>query len=468
MSSAPAPRRARRALSATLACALPLAACAAPRGPALPLEPERRLEQAAALRATPPDGPLDAETAVTWLAQRNPRLRRALAAWDTAQARVEWPTPRPNPRLWLGPSVAFGPGVLHELVPLIELELPLGGGDLRRRTDAWAAAEAAAAEAEVLATARELGLELRAALDELALHRVQEQTRRSAAAAAEAAGAHLRALVELGTASGLDVARFELEALAERSAALDAERAAQEPAAAVAELLAVDLATVAALKLEAPRELPESTELVLDPAELRARLGDEHPRLFRLRAHYAAAERAVEVARAGGRPPLALGAAAGGEHADDFVTLGLGLDLELPLFERNRQALATAERTRDEWAAAYDGACLEVLAGVDAALADLEWSRAQWQLSGEQRLPAAERAAELARASFAVGAASFFEVLEGERSRRAAQLEALAAQLALRRAWHRLERAVGWPLGPSDLGPAPIPFTVQPPTLERP
>ncbi len=192
--------------------------------------------------------------------------------------------------------------------------------------------------------------------------------------------------------------------------------------------------------------LPKLADQLVSLESLKEMLILHHPELARLRARYAASERALRLEIAKQYPDLSIGGSGRGEVGDRKVILGLPLGIELPLFDRNEQGIAEAEGRREEIRTRYTAAA-------SRALAALEHAHRVAQLSGRTRrilqqtiLAKARNSIQLARRALAAGSGDVLRLLDSERTFRQVQIEALEAELADYRAWSALERATGWPL----------------------
>ncbi|MAE77412.1 MAG: hypothetical protein CMJ85_11145 [Planctomycetes bacterium] len=382
--------------------------------------------------------------AAEWLRRRGPRVREALARYRTALARAGVRSAWPNPGISLGPQFGFGPNVdINKVAPFVNLgvTIPLSGR-LAKQDDVNAAV-AEAARVDALATFRELYLELRARYLRLAIAREREVVRAGVLKGAAASMAAADDLVVAGTATALDVSLFQLEHARERSRMLGAKLATSNAAADLSDLVAVSAARLGVLPEAALPSLPEK----VPPAQgLRDLIVREHPRLFRIRAEYEVAERQLHLEVTKQYPDLSFGPSFGVETGERKAMFGLAFGVELPLFDRNQQAVAEAIKRREEVRTKYESEANRILTAVERARATVALVSAQSQIIREQVLPAARANVEIARKSLTAGSATAIQLLDAERSLRQVQLEAVAARLAEQLAWSDLEKAVGHPL----------------------
>jgi outer membrane protein TolC len=351
--------------------ALTLAACAtrsyAPE-PLLPAHFATVAEERAAAGANPSDSPpseLTLAIAAEWLRTRGPRVREVVAAYRTALARAGVATPWPNPSLAVGSELGFGSAVdVNKVVPFASLgfTLPLSGR--LGRQDELNQALAEAARADALAAFRELYLELRVRYLRLAVAKRREAVRSSLLDAASASLDATNDLVAAGAATALDVSLFRLEHARERSRSLGAQLEGANAASDLSDLVAVSPERLGVLPEVA---LPAPPGDVPEWQVLQELIVKEHPCLFRLRAEYRVAEQQLQLEISKQYPDLVFGSAFGGETGEHKTVLGLSLGIELPLFDRNQQAIAEAHERRDEVRTRFESEAQRVLAAVERA-----------------------------------------------------------------------------------------------------
>jgi cobalt-zinc-cadmium efflux system outer membrane protein len=445
-------RRAKRATGRWgLGLVLALAACRS--HPPEALDPAAIVGEVARRRERPDEGApgatLEYARVRGWALAQAPRLRAAVAAYETELALAGVPTPWPNPSLDGGVDFASGPDVVaNDVAPVVGLALriPLGGrlGAADDRTLAravsarWRALEAwAGVDAELrlrwhAAVAAQQARELAA---ELA----------SGARAALAAGERLVAAGELGA---LDLGLLEVAAARAEADELAAGARYEAELAALAQLAGVATAALAGTLEPLPAPPVAPPEL----AAARARMIAAHPGLARLRAEYDAAERRLALELAEQVPDLTFGGSYGDEAGDRKSVLGLRLGLELPLFDRNQQGIEQALAARREARVRYEAAANEALAELERASAAWQAAARQLALLRERVLPPARAQAERARQGLATGAFGVLRLLEALRALGEIRRDELAAEAAVAAAAVAHERAIG--LAPGD-APAP-------------
>lgn len=441
-----------RWVPAVLGCLL-LQACASftPK----PLDPAETIAHVDELRRAP-DGAerIEGDTqrpgftlalAAQWMREHGPAVKEAVAAYETALARARIATPLPNPGVEAGLQWAFGSDVqrVNQVTPLGSIGFSIPLGPRLSRQDELNQAQAEVARVEALASYRESYLELRKRYTALVIARSREQLQEAISAAARRTVGVARQLVDAGSATAVDLALFELEHARNLSAQLRAEQVTTATEAGLSELIGVHAALFAQLEESPLPELPPSPP---DLETLRDLLVAHHPIMGRLRAKYGAAERSLRLEIARQYPDFNFGPFYDGEAGERKHVLGLTLGLELPLFDRNQQAIAEATERREEVRVQYEAAANRALAELEGAFRSVELTSRRRELLQEQIMPRAAASIRMARDSLSAGSGDALRLLDAERSHREIQVELLEAELAEREAWSALERALGYPL----------------------
>ena len=259
-------------------------------------------------------------------------------------------------------------------------------------------------------------------LQRLALARQRREAARRAVAAARRTLEATRRAVELGVRTGpeLDDAHAGLEQvrvrLAEEEAAAEVERVALHRA--------LGLPTDGApggrdpeIKIEpelapgAPRLHALRTRPLPPVAELTAELPDRRLDLAGLRAGYASQDARVRAAARSRFPKIGIGLDAG-RDPEGIETVGGGVRIELPLFDRNQGEIAVTQATRQELFDDYAARLADARAEVARIVAEIDGARRRLDLASRGEIARARRVRRARRAAdqgtgdrFAVGRA---------------------------------------------------------------
>ncbi len=381
---------------------------------------------------------LDLEEALATAARLSPELRARRAEVDEARGRLVSARTHPfNPRLEVEAGRRRGPDATATDRGLsLSQRVELAGQRGRRR--AVAEARLAGAEARLVRHGRVLAARVELAFAKAVrareLHRVAELDAGLARDYLELVDRRLAA----GAATQLDVN------LARTTRGRAERRLAVTRAAAAVGLGPASLP-------EPAGELPPPAAELPPLAELIALAADHRADLAAFRHQRQAAEARVGLARAERVPDLAFGLSFEREEGTDEI-LGGGLGISLPLFDRNRGAIAEAEAARERSVHELAARELDVASEVVAAYATLQ---AAGEAAGllRQVLGSAEESFELLRRAFEAGKIGNTELLlfrrelvESRREYVDTLAEAWLARVALDLATGRLT--------PLDPGPA--------------
>jgi cobalt-zinc-cadmium efflux system outer membrane protein len=357
------------------------------------------------------------------------RARIEAAEGDLAQAAV-----RPNPRLGLEVENVGGGGPFHGLdraETTLLLEQPLELGGKRGARIDTARSEVAAAEARAVQLRAEFAHDLAIAYATSEATAVRAGIAAEALALAEDDARKTRLLVENGREAEV---RSLQAAAAVSAAAAELDLARADAQAALARLSALSLppapfVAVAGGLLDAP----------LSPELARQ---TEGPAIAVARAEREAAVLRIESERRRATPDLTVSLGARRFEAEDSGALIAGISAPLPLFDRNRGAVAAASanaraaEARLAQARAETEAERRIAAGQASAAA----SRLTATRQGEA---AAAEAYRLVRLGYDAGRLPLVEVLNARRALIEARGRTLDARFARVRAAAELARAQG-------------------------
>lgn len=414
-----------------------------------PLDPVAEFEAVDARRRSfTPDLDDDGRTrfgpVALWAVEHGPRARDLRAAHETALARAEVKAPLPNPQFAIGPRYGFGADATMESVvtPMGRLTFRIPLGDRRGREDDRDRAVATAAGIDYLTGVLEADLELRQAWVEWSARRAEAGRY---ADAAEAWSQALRAeqqAIDAGRGDAMVLAEVRVEAVQQQLRRLDAETAALRASSRVAHV-----AGISSRALGEPVAFDAVEFEDLPPIEsLRGRLPDSCPSLLRRRAAFEVAERqlALEVALA--LPDIGIGPTFEGENGETLWLVGLQLQFQIPLFDRNQKAIASAlaarDRAREAWRAAADRA----LTDLESAHTEAELALERAHLVDAELVPASVARLDAVRVAVEAGASDRRDLIRAQLAVARARIEAAAARRAAAAAIGRIEQLIGEPL----------------------
>lgn len=389
---------------------------------------------------------------VLLMQNHSPDLKQAVAAFETATAKADVATPLANPALTTGPTFAFGNdvggGALGGIAGL-GLSLPLGGR--LSAMDDLNQVKAEVARIETIARFRELYVDLRRRWARMIAAKAMLQTAEELATSVGQSITTARRLVEAGSAAAIDVALLELEGGRSEAVVFQARTKLAMARADISELVGVGASVFLNVGNGSTPELP--LELP-DKVALQAALQEGHPNLLRLRAAYEQAESALRLEIARQYPDLRIGPMITDESGEQKMVLGLTLGIELPIFDRNQQAIAWATSRREECRVRYEAEANRALGQLERAMLKLKLTAQYHRVLIEKVLPSADRSIQIVRASLRAGSGDVQRLLLAERSHRQVLIDVKKAALAECEAWMDVETATG--LRILDLGDTPF------------
>lgn len=369
---------------------------------------------------------LDADEAEVIALVFNGELRRARLATGITLAGVDHAGAWSDPTLGIDVAkIVSSSAEPWKLFGSLGLTLPLSGRLGLERTQAGR--DHAVALARLAAAEWRTRMEVRRALAEReAASRRATVTREAVAALAEIVVVVDR-MEQAGDLTRAEARLFRIEqaTLLARAAQLAAQL--QRTHHAVRRLLG--LAPTAELPLASEGALapPHADELLANDSALR-----RHPALALARAEHEAAEAALELEIRRQYPDLELAPGLGREDGLDQVLLGLSLPL--PLFERNRRAIAEATARRALTGAEVELALEQLLDARHAAETELSAARAQRTALEEGLVPLADQQFIDARHLAGLGELHALVLLDSLARQREAKLQLIDAALAETRA----------------------------------
>jgi cobalt-zinc-cadmium efflux system outer membrane protein len=371
----------------------------------------------------------------------HPTLASAEAAVEAAAAALRQARAYPNPQI----AVGLGRGRPRDggdsrSERTVELVQPLELAGLRR----WRARAA-----ELRLQAAEIDRDLAATLLDATLARLVyttllDERRVEIARESVAIAASLHALLErrvaLGESAPLEALRARSEWFARRREVLEAERQLESARSALRGVCGAGPASEIRLaeRLEDPGPPPPALDLV-------ERLRAENPLLRRARQALEEARAETEVASREAFPGLDLRAAH--ETELDREATHLGLALTIPLWSRNRGAIARRRAESSRADAELRALTRELESALDQASATYRGALAAVRLHEEGWTECARTSLDIAGFSFENGEASLLDLLDAQRAYLGVRLTEAESRAGLAVVRAEIERLIGGPLG---------------------
>ena len=382
----------------------------------------------------------------------NPDLDIARARWAMARGNKKSSTELPNPTLSVTPGYNTTTRSPSPWIPNAVLDFLFETAGKRGHRIARAEFLSEAARLNIAVVAWQVRsrvqsclLDLFAAIETDSLIRRQQQ--------AQAERLHI---LELKYAAG-DISAFEL-----RQARLElkgstiimrnTERRKEEMRVKLAESVGVPVEALSGVEFSFDdlTQLPDSLSL----SDLRKQALLHRPDILSALAEYSACEEKLRLEIAGQYPDISL--APGYEYDQGDNKWSVGLSLTLPMFNRNRGAIAEARAKCSESAAQFNALQAGVIAEIDMAIAGYR-SACRKQADIDNMLVEIQRQEKTASAIYDAGEISKSELLAVQVNQNATALNRLEALVQSRQAYNTLENAIQSPLALSvDIWQTPL------------
>jgi outer membrane protein, heavy metal efflux system len=380
----------------------------------------------------------------------HPDMDAARARWSLAEAGKITAGQRPNPTLSVYPSLNRTVILPSPWIVTASLDIPIETAGKRGYRLAQASHLSDAAMRGIATAAWGVRSRLRAALLDAWSAEESGRLLEQQLAAQQEIVRLIEGRLAAGAAAPMDVSRERVALERTRLDVLDARNRRVQARVRLAGALGVPPKALEGVAFSfdaftrAPRELPVAEarrRALLSRADIRAAL-----------AEYAATESALQLEIAKQYPDIHLGPGYEFDQGDD--KWGLGLNIELPLLNRNRGPIAEAEARRREAAAKFNGLQASVLGEIEGARADYEAAR-QKVAAAEELMAQLLKQEQLAQGSFEAGEISRETVAAARVERTAAALVQFDATAKWADAQARLESALQSPLdAPPPAAPA--------------
>lgn len=406
------------------------------------IEASRRQVEAGSPSAPGPDF----ATTARWMHAHSPRLRVARAEFQKAWVLARTKTPLPNPEIAFGPLIGsrLGEGAARRIQPMVEFgfTIPLSGR--LGYQDEVNEVRARASAVDLAVSHRSEYLRLRQLYATWVLSHRRLEIHRGLRDSAQRSLDLTRRLVEAGDAGALDTGLMNLEVARREMALLDI----RSQIAGLVEALSRRVGVHSDF-FQSPGKTPALPGAYEIPARDRAGeiLVANHPELAGLRARYGVAEKELRLEVARQYPDIRIGSSFEGDPGDKKKVWGLAVGITIPAFDRNQQAIATAEKERDRVRTQYEAALTRALAALEGALARVDLAARKQNLLKKEILPRARQNLEIAHQAIRAGAFNALEYLEVERTLRSVRITTLDAELQALEARFDLEQVMGVPLG---------------------
>ncbi len=351
---------------------------------------------------------LSVEDAIRLAIQHNPQLRAAGYRVDAASGRVLQAGLYPNPSLsFSGEAIGSDAGSGGETAYAIEQEIVLGGR-LQRARDV-ADSDRLAAQESFIAQEFTLATQVSRAYFGVVSAQQQLVDRQELSSLSSQLLDAVRARAEAGSATEPDLLRAEVvyeQSQIELDSARNQDVAARQVLASVIgveHLIDLPLTT----SVDQFARLPAYEDIVASTLAANSRMSMARISVERARQSH-------KLAKAESAPTLVASIGPRYSDIDGETTLDVGLNLEIPLFDRNQGEIEATLSERLSASAELRNVQLELLAEVAQAWAVYQSSLVAVERYQQQLLPKAVRTLDLTRQAYQSGKVDYLRLLDAQ------------------------------------------------------
>jgi len=351
---------------------------------------------------------LSVNDAIRVAIDQSPSLRQAGYRIDIASARVTQAGLYPNPSIVFdGEGLGSGSGVGGETIYRLEQEIVLGG-KLHKATEV-AQTDRFRAQADFVAEEFAIASNVTRAYYAAVVAGERLENRRQLLDLAERLLAAARAHVEAGAATEPEQLRAEVVR----------EQAQIEFESAILAYEATKQKLASAMGLGHPVDLPltssaQDLPVLPDQETILASALDANSRIEKARLAINRAQKAQILAQSRSIPNIIASIGPRYSDIDNETTLDIGIEIEIPLFDRNQGNIRAALAQRLSSASVLREVQLELIAEVSKAYAAYQSAMIAADRYKNQLLPKAQRTLDLTRQAYERGKVDYLRLLDAQ------------------------------------------------------
>ncbi|WP_372364760.1 TolC family protein [Candidatus Uabimicrobium sp. HlEnr_7] len=387
---------------------------------------------------------IDLPVLVEWLGANNPRIKEARIEYRNAHRQSQIKTPWPNPEIQIGLLIGaeLNGATERRLQPNIAIGIgvPLGGR-LKAQDNVYTA-QAKLAYTKLLYKYRSEYLQLRTFYFQLLLMQKQYDVQSKISKSLEKSVATSKKLVEAGGATGLDVSIMEIELQQSKNEQLQLQTEILKIAANLFAIVGMDVHALK--KLEAPK-IPE-LKAIPSIKELRKIMLKNNPDIVSLYGSYEVAEKELELEVAKQYPDIKLQSSFQGDPGEDTKIWGVSVEIPLPIFDRNQQAIAASKGNRNSIQNQRQNTLQNKKIDLQKAYETYILTQKRFSLLRDTVLSKAEENIKLTEIAVRSGNVDFLRYLEVQRTSQRIKLNSVQAEIDMYAAWLEIEKVIGMPI----------------------
>lgn len=387
---------------------------------------------------------IDLSTLVKWLGMNNPRVREACAEYTNARRLSQIKTPWPNPKMQLGVLIGSELNGADErrFQPSIAIGVDVPLGDRLEAQDNVYTAQAKFAYAKLLRKYRVEYLQLRSFYFQLLLMQKQYDVQCEISESLEQSVTTSEKLMEAGESTGLDVSIMKIELQQSKNEELHLQAELLKIGGNLFEIVGIDISALQ--NLEKPA-IPQLTEIP-DIEKLHKLMRQNNPDIANLHDGYEVAEKELELEITKQYPDITLQGSFEGDPGDERKIWGLSVEIPLPIFNRNQQAISVSKGNRNTIQNQYQNTLQSKQIELQTAYETYILAQKKFVLLSDKILSKAEENIRLTEMAVRSGNVDFLRYLEVQRTSQRIKLNSVQIEMEMYLAWLAIENIVGVPI----------------------
>ena len=344
---------------------------------------------------------LSYEDASRIMSENNPVIAELKALYEQSKALSEIKTPLANPSAGVGANIGRRIGLAEaaKTQPFLDLafSIPLNGrlalqDDINKL-------QSDRQEMQLIFKHRKMAIELRHAYRNAILTQLKMKAAEQKQAWIQKVQKEVHRGLKAGLYNAMDSARLKSESLQQQSDRLRIRQNALNTRYQLALLLNKSLPALTTLKLDSLAKQVSSIDL----KTLQKSLHQQNPKLKGLEAQYRLAEKQLEIEIRKQYPDLDLNFGFEQEPGEKRQSFAIGIGLELPVFDRNQQAISQADHQRKVIRLRYIKEASRLMLQLEKECASLKLAQERHSLFQNKLLPQVEKNFKNARRAVEAG-----------------------------------------------------------------
>lgn len=378
------------------------------------------------------------------MSERNRILKHLKLEYEKLQKISEIKTPLPNPTLEVGPAFGsrLGETSASSTQPFVGLGFSIPLGPRLARNDDLNKAKAFQAYNNIVIEHRQLYFELREAYVNYQLSKQMLEVIGKLQNTLQVSKKTTEKLIEIGSATKLGLSQVKLQIKELKIQEFEYKSILEESIAKLALLVDAEPATFKELKVQSI----ELEEIRLPFEKVSSISVDNNLELAKEEMLFHLSDYELKLELAKQYPDLNIGISSEDEVGEKMRTISIPFSIELPVFDRNQQAISEAFSNRQISLESYKTVLAQTLTVLEQSFKQYQNSRSKNNLMEKELLPLSQETVLDAEKSLKFGSIDVLRYLDLVTQNQRYQLEAISLQKDLWEKVIALEKTAGVPL----------------------